>query len=212
MQSHAEVLGQSCTLSLGETIQPHQGPHPCAGAAPSSVTSHRPFSFPLTLCFQFHLKLQVHPLPPLSPGLTVRKELPWAQSTPLRPSSPWGDAEPVPRYWFASPQIENLSFRGTHAAWSKAALLGASALGVSPDLALAHGVNTGVVSESPSSPFLLPLHREEGMMAGAGTAAWHHEIGLQWGPLQQRAQFWAPDSLLALGYPLGLLHERKRKL
>ena len=37
-------------------------------------------------------------------------------------------------------------------------------------------------------PFLLPFHRGEDMMAGAGTAAWHHEEDLEWGPLQHRAQ------------------------
>lgn len=87
MESHPEVLGKGCTVSLGETIQPQQWPHPCAVAARIFFcdVSHRPFSFPLTLGFQFHLKLQVHPLPPLSPGLTLRKDLPWARSTPSLP-------------------------------------------------------------------------------------------------------------------------------
>lgn len=56
-------------MSLGETIQPQQWPHPCAVTARIFFcdVSHRPFSFPLTLGFQFHLKLQVHPLPPPEP-------------------------------------------------------------------------------------------------------------------------------------------------
>lgn len=138
-------------MSLGETIQPQQWPHPCAVTARIFFcdVSHRPFSFPLTLGFQFHLKLQVHPLPPRAQVLPSGRTC-HGHGLLLRcPSSPWGDAEPVPRYWFASPQIENPSFRGTHAAWSKAALLGAFALGVSPDLVLAHGVNAGVVNHSP---------------------------------------------------------------
>ena len=75
------------------------------------------------------------------------------------------------------------------AARSKAALPGAFAPGAPPALALASGVNAAVVSESlSSSPFLPPLHRDEDVMAGAGTAAWHHEVDLEGGPLQDRAQ------------------------